>query len=145
MWKVETPPSQSSPISQSTHNRFFANNTFSGNITHNEESTTIGNFKPEWCGTPLVQKNNSRQNNLNLEEMMMITRHDRVGAYLHYSICEAVCIGQKNSTHTHTHTHTHNPVGEHENKRYTSILSLTSALDVGGWSTPRPARFAQGK
>ena len=24
-------------------------------------------------------------------------------------------------------------------------LSLTSALDVGGWSTPRPDRFSQGK
>jgi len=38
----------------------------------------------------------SRENNLivRLEEMMimMIKRYDRVGAYLHYSICEALCI-----------------------------------------------------
>jgi hypothetical protein len=26
-----------------------------------------------------------------------------------------------------------------------TLLSLTSALDVGGWSTPRPGRFAPGK
>jgi hypothetical protein len=28
---------------------------------------------------------------------------------------------------------------------YKSTLSLTSALDVGGWSTPRPGRFTPGK
>ena len=28
---------------------------------------------------------------------------------------------------------------------YSSTLSLTSALDVGGWSTPRPGRFTPGK
>ena len=50
------------------------------------------NFKLEWWGTPLVQKSNSRGKYLSLEEMMMITSHDKVGAYLHYSICEALCI-----------------------------------------------------
>ena len=30
------------------------------------------------------------------------------------------------------------PVGE---QSHTSTLSLTSALDGGGWSTPRPGRF----
>jgi rRNA maturation protein Nop10 len=34
------------------------------------------------------------------------------------------------------------PVGE---QRYSSTLSLTSALDGGGWSTPRPGRFTPGK
>ena len=29
--------------------------------------------------------------------------------------------------------------------RYSSTLSLTSALDGGGWSTPRPGRFTPGK
>ena len=28
---------------------------------------------------------------------------------------------------------------------YSSTLSLTSALDGGGWSTPRPGRFTPGK
>ena len=28
---------------------------------------------------------------------------------------------------------------------YDSTLSLTSALDVGGWSTPRAGRFTPGK
>jgi len=28
---------------------------------------------------------------------------------------------------------------------YSSTLSLTSALDEGGWSTPRPGRFHPGK
>ena len=31
------------------------------------------------------------------------------------------------------------PEGE---QRYSSTLSLTSALDGGGWSTPRPRHFA---
>jgi hypothetical protein len=30
-------------------------------------------------------------------------------------------------------------------KRYSFTLSLTSALEVGGWSTPRPGRFTPGK
>jgi hypothetical protein len=30
-------------------------------------------------------------------------------------------------------------------KRYSPTLSLTSALDVGGWSTPSPGRFTPGK
>ena len=29
--------------------------------------------------------------------------------------------------------------------RYSSTLSFTSALDVGGWLTPRPGRFNPGK
>jgi hypothetical protein len=28
-----------------------------------------------------------------------------------------------------------------QRERYSSTLSLTSALDEGGWSTPRPGRF----
>ena len=34
------------------------------------------------------------------------------------------------------------PEGEY---RYSYTLSLTSALDGGGWSTPRPGRFTPGK
>ena len=34
------------------------------------------------------------------------------------------------------------PEGE---KRYSSTLSLTSALDGGKWSMPRPGRFTPGK
>jgi len=41
------------------------------------------------------------------------------------------------------------PITGHESTegeyRYTSTLSLTSALDGGGWSTPRPGRFTPGK
>ena len=40
------------------------------------------------------------------------------------------------------------PITGHEGpdgeKRYSSTLSLTSALDGGGWSTPRPGRFTPG-
>jgi hypothetical protein len=40
------------------------------------------------------------------------------------------------------------PITEHEGPeveyRYRYILSLTSALDGGGWSTPRPGRFTPG-
>ena len=34
------------------------------------------------------------------------------------------------------------PEGEY---MYNSTLSLTSALDEGGWPTPRPGRFTPGK
>jgi hypothetical protein len=34
------------------------------------------------------------------------------------------------------------PEGE---QKYSSTLSLTSALDESGWSTPRPGRFTPGK
>jgi hypothetical protein len=35
--------------------------------------------------------------------------------------------------------------GPERKKRYSSTLSLTSALDEGGWSTPRPGHFTPGK
>ena len=35
--------------------------------------------------------------------------------------------------------------GPEEKKRHSSTLSLISALDGGGWSTPRPGRFTPGK
>ena len=38
----------------------------------------------------------------------------------------------------HPRTDHRGPEGE---QRYNSTLSLTSALDVSGWSTPRPSRF----
>ena len=34
---------------------------------------------------------------------------------------------------------------EGELKKYSSTVSVTSALDGGGWSTPRPGRFTPGK
>jgi hypothetical protein len=34
------------------------------------------------------------------------------------------------------------PEGE---QMYSSTLSLTLALDMGGWSSPRPGRFTSGK
>ena len=37
------------------------------------------------------------------------------------------------------------PITGHEDPEGgSSTLSLTSALDVGGWSTPRPGRFTPG-
>jgi len=42
----------------------------------------------------------------------------------------------------HTITGHEGPEGE---ERYSYTLSLTSALDRGGWSTPRPGRFTPGK
>jgi hypothetical protein len=35
--------------------------------------------------------------------------------------------------------------GPEVEQRYSSTLSLTSALDGGGWSRPRPGRFTPGK
>jgi len=35
--------------------------------------------------------------------------------------------------------------GSEEEKRYSSIFSLTSVLDWGGWSTSRPGFFTPGK
>jgi len=34
---------------------------------------------------------------------------------------------------------------QEEGQRYSSTLSLTSALDEGGWLTARPGRFTPGK
>jgi hypothetical protein len=64
-------------------------------------------------------------------------------------------------THTHWHKQTYCLSGNTEGKvkvhprtghegpeveyRYSSTLSLTSALDGGGWSRPRPGRVAPGK
>ena len=42
----------------------------------------------------------------------------------------------------HPRTGHRSPEGE---QRFSHNLSLTSALDVGGWSTPRPDRFTLGK
>jgi len=42
----------------------------------------------------------------------------------------------------HTRTGHEGPEGEW---RYSYTLSLTWALDGGGWSTPRPGRFTPGK
>jgi hypothetical protein len=41
----------------------------------------------------------------------------------------------------HPRTGHEGPEGEY---RYSCTLSLTSALDGGGWSTPRPGRFTPG-
>jgi hypothetical protein len=41
----------------------------------------------------------------------------------------------------HPRTYHEGPEGEY---RYSSTLSLTSALDGGGWSTPRPGHFTLG-
>jgi len=35
--------------------------------------------------------------------------------------------------------------GPEAEQMYSSTLSLTSALDGNGWSTPRPGRFTRGK
>ena len=35
--------------------------------------------------------------------------------------------------------------GPEKDQRYSSTLSLTSALDGGGWSTPGPGSFTPGK
>ena len=41
----------------------------------------------------------------------------------------------------HPRTGHEGPEGEY---RYSSTLSLTSGLEGGGWSTPRPGRFTPG-
>jgi hypothetical protein len=38
------------------HLRFTTNDSCSWNITHNKESTTVWNLKPEWWGSPLVEE-----------------------------------------------------------------------------------------
>jgi len=42
----------------------------------------------------------------------------------------------------HPRTGQEGPEGD---RRYSATLSLTSALDWGGWSTPRSGRFIPGK
>ena len=36
-----------------------------------------------------------------------LMRHDRAGAFLHYSICKAIGIEKTKGAQTHTHAHTH--------------------------------------
>jgi len=52
------------------------------------------------------------------------------------------CRTSKGKGKVHPITGHEDPVVE---KRYSSTHSLTSALDGGGWSTPRPGRFIPGK
>jgi hypothetical protein len=61
------------------------------------------------------------------------TRRVCVSMYT-YSVCKGKCKGKG-----HPRT---GPQGEY---RCSSALSLTSALDEGGWSTPRPGHFTPGK
>jgi len=49
---------------------------------------------------------------------------------------------QTKNDKVHSRTGRRGPEGE---QRYSSTLSLTSALDVGEWSTPRPGRFIPAK
>jgi hypothetical protein len=51
---------------------------------------------------------------------------------------------KQNKGKLHPITDREGPRGRGEWK-YSSTLSLTSALDVGGWSRPRPGRFTPGK
>jgi hypothetical protein len=48
----------------------------------------------------------------------------------------------KSKGKAHPRTGHEGPEGE---KTYISTLSLTSALERGGWPTPRPGRFTPGK
>jgi hypothetical protein len=41
-----------------------------------------------------------------LAKIEYLTRHHRVGAHLHYSICKALGIKTTEKWYTHTHTHT---------------------------------------
>ena len=39
-----------------TFSRFTTKDSYTGNITHNTQSTTLCNLKPEWWGSQLVQE-----------------------------------------------------------------------------------------
>jgi hypothetical protein len=43
-------------------NRFSTKNSCTWNITHYKESATIGKFKPEWWGSPLIQGEKYQEN-----------------------------------------------------------------------------------
>jgi hypothetical protein len=51
---------------------------------------------------------------------------------------QPVCLKGKGKGKIHPRTGHEGPEGE---QSYTSTLSLTSAIDRGGWSTPHPGRF----
>ena len=54
----------------------------------------------------------------------------------------SACVVVKGKVKVQPRTGHEDPKGEY---RYSSTLFLTSALDGGGWSTPRPGRFTPGK
>ena len=58
------------------------------------------------------------------------------------SVCVIECDEGIGKGKVHPRTGHEGPEGE---LRYSSTLSLTSALDEGRWSTPRPGRFTPGK
>jgi hypothetical protein len=59
--------------------------------------------------------------------------------YIKYNI-NIFCVKGKGKVH-----HTTGYEGPEVEYRYSSILSLTLALDGSWWSTPRPGRFTPGK
>jgi hypothetical protein len=63
----------------------------------------------------------------------------------HKYFCSGVRVGDgegKGKGKVHRRIGHEGPEGE---QRYSCTLSLTSALDRGGWSTPLPGRFTPGK
>jgi hypothetical protein len=55
---------------------------------------------------------------------MMITRLDRVGARLRYSICEALGIEMTKKWHINTHTHIHTHASQYVNMKIKCTVLL---------------------
>jgi hypothetical protein len=53
-------------------NRFSTKKSCTRNITHYKESATIGNLKPEWWGSPLVQEENYQEKPVKREWELLI-------------------------------------------------------------------------
>jgi hypothetical protein len=68
--------------------------------------------------------------------------HFPLSYHLHSPSCITPPLYGKGKCKGHPTTGHEGPEGE---QKYGSTLSLTSALDGGGWSTPRPGRFTSGK
>ena len=79
----------------------------------------------------------------------IITKNRKFNRTLHtWYVCSVKLQRNNNNNNNnnkgkvHPRTGHGGPEGE---QRYSSTLSLTSVLDGGGWSTPRPVRFTQGR
>jgi hypothetical protein len=67
--------------------------------------------------------------------------HDKVAVSGNICILGFIAMSRKGKGKVNPRTGHEGPEGE---QRYSSTLSLTPALDGGGWSTPRPGRFTPG-
>jgi len=78
---------------------------------------------------------------VHIQGTIQVLRGLKLIQFLGASLWKRIQNSAKSKGKIHPRTGHEGPEGE---QRYSSTLSLTSALDAGGWSTPRRGRFTSG-